>query len=91
MQVMRQGYMGLFLTYLRFFVQTEHLLGGYVCVVVSGAVFWSCKGGRVACLEAMLLYNRSASLSLCLCRCAREVQHGGRVAPPLYVLHSAAS
>jgi len=90
MQGMRHVSKGLCLSYLWFVMWYEHLLGGFVCDVVCGAVLGSCKGGWAACPGAMLLHFRSASLSLCSCRCTCGVQHGGRVAPPLYVLQSAA-
>ena len=61
MQDMRHVSMGLHITYLLFIVSPEYLLGGFVCVVLGGAVLWSCVGGGlsgVSCGDAVVVLVR---------------------------------
>ena len=88
---MRQVSKGLFLTYLWFVMWSEPPVGGSICDVVCGAVPSSCRGGRAACLVMVLWQLSIVKVFLCSCWCACEVQHGGRVAPPLYLRQIGAS
>jgi len=67
-QGMKRVSRGLCLMYLGFVLRPELLVSGSFCAVVCGAVLGSCKGGLVACPEAMQFHLvRSESLSLCVC------------------------
>ena len=87
---MRQVSKGLFLTHLWLDMWYVPLVGGSICDVVCGVVPSSCRGGRAACLVMVLWHVSFFKFFLCSCWCACEVQHGGRVAPPLYLRQSGA-